>query len=65
MHMMEDNNLLKKVKKKKIQKGGIFTWKFKMAVIFVKVYISLPIHGCIDLSNPFRIDRDANFKDIF
>ena len=36
-----------------------------MAAIFVKLYISLPIHRCIDLSNPSRMDRDAIFfKDI-
>ena len=60
MHMKEYNNLLKKVKK--IQDGGMFTWKFKMAAIFfVKFNISLPIHDCIDLSNPLRIDTDEIF----
>ena len=39
----------------------MFNWKFKMAAIFSKLYISLPIHGCIDLSNPLRFDRDAIF----
>ena len=39
----------------KIQDGGICTWQFKMAAIFVKLYMSLPIHRCIDLSNPLRI----------
>ena len=30
----------------KIQDGGMFTWKFKMAAIFVKLYMSLPIYRC-------------------
>ena len=43
----------------------MFTWKFKMAAIFEKLYMSIPIHKCIDLSNPLRIGRDASFfKDI-
>ena len=45
--------------------GGMFTWKVKMAAIFVNFYMSLPIHRCIDLSNPLRIDRDAIFFKIF
>ncbi len=62
MHMKKEKNVLKKYKKKhKFQDGGMFTWKFKMAAIFVKFYISLPIYGCIDLSNPLRIDRNAIF----
>ena len=60
---MEEENNLKKPHK--IQDGGMFTWKFKMATIFVKFYISLPIHGCIDLSNPLTIDRDVIFLKIF
>ena len=42
----------------------MFTRKFKMAAIFVKLYTSLPIYRCKYLSNPSRIDRDAIFKDI-
>ena len=42
-----------------IQNGGMFSREFKMTAIFAKLYISLPIHKCIDLSNPLRIDRDA------
>ena len=62
VHEKEENNFLIKVKKKhKIQDGGMFTWKFKMAAVFVKLYMSLPIHRCIDLSNPLKIDRDTNF----
>ena len=38
MYMKEENNLLKKVKKHKIEDRGMFTWKFKMAAIFVKFY---------------------------
>ena len=57
MHTKEENNFFKKVKKHKIQDGGMFTWKFKMAAIFVKLYMSLPIHRCIDLSNPLRISE--------
>ena len=67
MHVKEENNLKKKVKQTdKSQFGGMFTWKLKMAaVFFVKLYMSLPIHGCIDLSNPLQIDRDTIFfKDI-
>ena len=47
----------------KIQDGGMFTWKFKMAAIFVKLYkiMSLPIHRYIDLSKPLRIYRDSIF----
>ena len=45
----------------KIQDGGMFTWKFKMAAIFEKWYMSIPIHKCIDRSNPLRIGRDASF----
>ena len=30
-----------------------------MAAIFVKLYMSLPIHRSIDLSNPLRIYRDS------
>ena len=60
--MKDGNNLLKK---HKIQDGGTFTWKFKMTAIFAKFYISLPIHECIDISNPLRIDRNAIFNDIF
>ena len=48
-------------KTQKIQDGGMFTWKFKMAAIFVKLYMSLPIHRCIDRSNPLRIYRDSIF----
>ena len=52
---------LKKVEKHTIQVGGMFKWTFKMAAIFVKLYMSLPIHSCIDLSNPLRIYRDSIF----
>ena len=62
MHMKEANNLFKKgPKTHTIQDGGMFTWKFKMATIFVKLYMSLPIHRSMDLSNPLRIDRGAIF----
>ena len=62
MHPKGENNFVKKgPKKHKIQDGGMFTWKFKMAAIFVKLYTSLPIHRCIELSNPSRIVRDAIF----
>ena len=66
MHPKGENNFVKKgPKTHKIQDGGMFTWKFKMAAVFVKLYRTLPIHRCIDLSNPSRIDRDAIFfKDI-
>ena len=43
----------------------MFTRKFKMAAIFVKLYTALPIYRCKDLSNPSRIDRDAIFLKIF
>ena len=43
----------------------MFTWKFKMAAIFVKLYMSLPIHICIDLSNQLRIYRDSIFLKLF
>ena len=36
-----------------------------MAAILVKLYMSLPIHRCIDLSNPLRIDRDSIFFKLF
>ena len=36
-----------------------------MAAIFVKLYMSLPIHICIDLSNPLIIYRDSIFLKIF
>ena len=66
MHPKGENNFVKNgPKTHKIQDGGMFTWKFKMAAIFVKLYTSLPIHRCIDLSNPSRIDRDAIFLKIF
>ena len=52
---------LKWSKTHKIQDGGMFTWKFKMAAIFVKLYMSLPIHRCMDLSSPLRIYRDSIF----
>ena len=42
----------------------MFTWTFKMAAIFVKLYMSLLIHRCIDLSNPLRIYRDSIFLNI-
>ena len=65
MHTKEENVIFKKVQKThKIQDGGMFTWKFKMAAIFVKLYMSLPIHRSIDLSNPLRIYR-FNFLKIF
>ena len=35
-----------------------------MAAVFVKLYMSLPIHRCIDLSNPLRIYRDSIFLKI-
>ena len=35
------------------------------AIFFVKLYVSIPIHRCIDLSNPLRIDRDAIVLKIF
>ena len=61
-HTKVENNFLKKgPKTHKIQDGGMFTWKFKMAAIFVKLYMSLPIHRCIDLSNPLRNYRDSIF----
>ena len=56
---------LKGPKIHKIQDGGMFTLKFKMAAIFVKLYMSLPIHRCIYLSNPLRIYRDSIFLKIF
>ncbi len=66
MQSKEENMCFKKVKKThKIQDGGMFTWKFKMAAIFVKLYMSLPIHRSIDLSNPLRIYRDSIFLKIF
>ena len=62
IHMKEENNFFSKdPKTHKIQDGGMFTYKFKMAAIFVKLCMTLPIHGCIDLSNPLRIDRDDFF----
>ena len=65
MHMKDENNFIKKVQKThKIQDGGMFTWKFKMAAVFVKLYMSLPIHRCTDLSNPLKIDRDTIFLKI-
>ena len=65
MHVKEENNVFKKVKQTdKSQDGGMFTWKFKMAAVFVKLYMSLPIHRCIDLSNPLKIDRDTIFLKI-
>ena len=42
----------------------MFTSKFKMAAIFAKLYMSLPIHRCIDLSNPLRTYRDSIFLKI-
>ena len=66
MHPKGENNFVKKgPKTHKIQDGGMFTWKFKMAAIFVKLYTSLPIHRCIELSNPSRIVRDAILLKIF
>ena len=66
MHPKGENNFVKKgPKTHKIQDVGMFTWKFKMAAIFVKLYTSLPIHRCIELSNPSRIVRDAIFLKIF
>ena len=35
-----------------------------MAAVFVKLYMSLPIHRCTDLSNPLKIDRDTIFLKI-
>ena len=62
IHTKEENNLFKKgPKTHKIQDGGMFTWKLKMAAIFVKLYMSLQIHRCIDISNPLRIYRDSVF----
>ena len=62
MHTKEENIFFKKVQKH----GGMFTWKFKMAAIcIVKLYMSLPIHRCIDLSNPLRIYRDSIFLKLF
>ena len=38
MHPKGENNFVKKgPKTHKIQDGGMFTWKFKMAAIFVKI----------------------------
>ena len=45
----------------KIQDGGMFTWKFNMAAIFVKLYMYLSIHRYIDLWNPLSIYRDSIF----
>ena len=56
-----NNVVIKGPKTHKIQDGGMFAWKFKMAAIFVKFSTSLPIQRCIDLSNPSRINRDAFF----
>ena len=65
MHTKKEIFFFKKVQKHKIQDGGMFTWKFKMAAIFEKLYMSLPIHRCIDLSNPLRIYRDSIFFKLF
>ena len=66
MHVNETNKILKKVQKTdKIQDGAMFTRKFKMATIFVKLYMSIPIHRSIDRSNPLRIGGDAIFLKIF
>ena len=43
----------------------MFTWKFKMAAIFEKLYMSIPIHKCIDRSNPLGTGRDVIFLKIF
>ncbi len=62
IHTKEENNFVKKgPKTHKNQDGGMFTWKFKIAAIFVKLYMSLPIHRCIDLSNPLKMYRDSIF----
>ena len=62
IHTKKENNFLKKgPKTHKIQDGGMFTWKFKMAAIFEKLYMSLPIYICIDLSNPLRIYSGSIF----
>ena len=66
MHTKEENIFFKKgPKTHKIQDGGMFTWKFKMAAIFVKLHMSLPIQRCIDLSNPLRMYRDSIFLKLF
>ena len=31
---------------------------------FVKLCVSLPINGCVHLSNPLEIDRDAIFLEM-
>ena len=67
IHPEGGNNFVKNgPKTHTIQDGGRFTWKFKMAaIIFIKLYTSLPIQRHIDLSNTSRIDRDAIFLNIF
>ena len=65
MHMKEENNFIKKVQKHKIQDGGMFMWKFEMAVIFKILYVSLPFHRCIDISNPLRIERCGIFFKLY
>ena len=63
IHMKEGNTFLIKVQKHtkstvveyvylEIQDGRYF---------LVKLYMSLPIHRCLDLSNQLRIERDAIF----
>ena len=61
IHTKEENNFKKGPKTHKIQDGGMFTWTFKMPAIFGKLYMSLPIHRCIDRSNPLRMYRDSIF----
>ena len=64
--MKEENNFIKKGQKNTqnqrwrhvyVEDGRFF--------FFIKLYMSLPIHRCTDLSNPLKIDRDTIFfKDI-
>ena len=66
MHTKEENICFKKgPKTHKIQDGGMFTWKFKMAAIFEKLLFVFTDPQIIDLSNPLRIYRDSIFLMLF
>ena len=57
----EDNFFFKKVQKHTTSKmaaclHGNSRWPL---FFFVKLYVALPIHRCIDLSNTLRINREA------
>ena len=66
MHTKEEIFFFKKVQKHTKSKiAACLRGNSRWPLFFVKLYMSLPIHRCIDLSNTLRISRDSIFLKLF